>query len=263
MPLLLCPPANVRPRHRWSPAPAAWEEHLEANQKTLRNAVLSGLSLPDFARLRRHLEDVELPVRKMLEARQRRIEYAYFLESGMASVLVTAGSQHTVEVGMIGHEGMTGMALVMATDRSPHETFMQGAGTAWRIAAANLLGAMEDSKTLRPHLLRHAQAFQVQMSFTALANARYRLEERLARWLLMAQDRMDSPEFALTHEFLSLMLGVRRPGVTTALNVFEQNGLIRSQRGFISILKRAALEDAANGCYGGPEAEAERLFGKT
>jgi CRP-like cAMP-binding protein len=238
------------------------ERALEANQKTLRNAVLSGLSLPDFTRLRRHLEDVELPVRKLLEARNRRIDHVYFLESGMASVVVASGSQHAVEVGMVGHEGMTGLAIVMAADRSPHETFMQGAGTARRISAPELAKAMDDNATLRHRLLRHGHAFQVQMNFSALANARFKLEERLARWLLMAQDRMDGPEFALTHEFLAQMLGVRRPGVTTALNAFENAGMIRAQRGTIAILKRAALEDMANGCYGAPEAEAERLFGK-
>lgn len=237
------------------------EEQLEANQKTLRNSVLSGMSLPDFARLRRHLEDVELPARKMLEARHRRIEWAYFLESGIASMVLAAGSQHAIEIGMIGREGMTGMSLVMATDRSPHETFMQVGGTAWRISAAELTHAMDDSASLRQWLLRQSHAFQVQMNFTALSNARYKLEERLARWLLMAQDRMDHPEIALTHEFLSLTLGVRRPGITSALNAFEEDGLIGSQRGAITILKRSALEDTANGSYGASEAEAERMLG--
>lgn len=237
------------------------EEQLEANQKTLRNSVLSGMSLPDFARLRRHLEDVELPARKMLEARHRRIEWVYFLESGIASMVLAAGSQHAIELGMIGREGMTGLSVVMVTERAPHETFMQVGGTAWRISAAELMHAMDDSASLRHWILRQSHAFQVQMNFTALANARYKLEERLARWLLMAQDRMDNPEIALTHEFLSLTLGVRRPGITAALNAFEENGLIGTQRGAITILKRAALEDAANGCYGAPEADAERMLG--
>jgi len=100
------------------------------------------------------------------------------------------------------------------------------------------------------------------MSFTALANGRYRLQERLARWLLMAHDRVDGDHVALTHEFLALMLGVRRPGVTAALNAFEEERLIRVHRGGLTILDRGKLEEAANGCYGMPEAEYARVFGE-
>jgi CRP-like cAMP-binding protein len=233
---------------------------LPADQKTFRNKILAALSAADFARLRPHLEASDLPVRKQLEGRNRRIEHAWFLESGLASVVVSGASQHTVEVGVIGVEGMTGAALVMAAERTPSETFIQSAGTGWRVGADALLQAMEDSPTLRHRLLRHAHVFQVQTSFTALANARYKMEERLARWLLMAQDRV-GPDITLTHEFLALMLGVRRPGVTTAINHFETRKMIRTGRGAITILNRTGLKDAANGSYGAPEAEYERLFG--
>jgi CRP-like cAMP-binding protein len=233
---------------------------LPADQKIIRNRILAALSADDFARLRPNLEPADLPVRKLLEARNRRIENVWFLESGIASVVVGAGSQQMVEAGVIGAEGMTGSAVVMAAGRTPNETFMQSAGAGWRIAATVLLGAMEDSAPLRIHLLRYAHIFQVQTSFTALANSRYKMEERLARWLLMAQDRV-GPDIALTHEFLALMLGVRRPGVTTALNQLEKRNVLRATRGTILILDRPALEDAANGSYGAPEAEYERLFG--
>jgi CRP-like cAMP-binding protein len=119
---------------------------------------------------------------------------------------------------------------------------------------------MGESPTLRRRLLHHAFSFQVQMSFTALANARHTIGERLARWLLMSEDRL-GPQVDLTHEFLSLMLGVRRPGVTTALNELENQGVITAKRGSIVICDRNALLEAANGCYGAPEAEYERLFG--
>lgn len=121
---------------------------------------------------------------------------------------------------------------------------------------------MEKSVTLRSQLLRHLYIFQVQMSFTALANGRYRLQERLARWLLMAHDRVDGDHVALTHEFLALMLGVRRPGVTAALNMFEGERFIRVHRGGLTILDRSKLEEAANGSYGMPEAEYGRVFGE-
>jgi CRP-like cAMP-binding protein len=232
---------------------------LEADQKVLTNKLLRALAPDDFAYIARHLDPVELPVRKLLEARNRPIEAAYFLESGMASVVVNGGSHHTVEVGMIGLEGMTGLAILMGADRSPSETFIQSAGTAWRITAEALVRVTEDRPVLRRQLLRHAHIFQVQMSFTALSNARYKLEERLARWLLMAHDRVGGPTVSLTHEFLSLMLGVRRPGVTAALNEFERKGMISAQRAVITILDRTGLEGTANGCYGAPEAEYQRL----
>jgi CRP-like cAMP-binding protein len=233
---------------------------LPADQKIIRNRILAGLSADDFARLRPHLEAADLPVRKMLEGRNRRIDHVWFLESGIASVVVAAGSQHMVEAGVIGAEGMTGSAVIMAAGRTPNETFMQSGGAGWRIATTDLVSAMDDSALLRSHLFRHAHVFQVQTSFTALANARYKMEERLARWLLMAQDRV-GPDIALTHEFLALMLGVRRPGVTTAMNELEKRNILRATRGAITIMDRAALEDAANGSYGVPEAEYERLFG--
>jgi CRP-like cAMP-binding protein len=223
------------------------------------NGVLSGVAPADRARLTPFLVAIELPVRKQLEARHRRIEHVYFLTSGMASVVVSGGSNHTVEVGIIGPESMTGMAVVLGADRSPHETFIQSAGEGWRIEAAMLDRAMRESPSLHRHLLRHVQAFMIQMSFTALANARYKIDERLARWLLMASDRA-GPQVSLTHEFLSLMMGVRRPGVTSALNALEERGVIAAKRGIITICDRDGLIEIANGSYGAPEAELERLF---
>ena len=235
---------------------------MEKDQKSVKNKVLASLTPDDFKRLQPHLELVELPNRKILEVRNRRIESVYFLESGLASMVVSGGSQHAIEAGIIGREGMTAPSLVMNIDRSPHEIFIQMAGGGWQLPANHLTQAMEKSVTLRPQLLRHLYVFQVQMSFTALANGRYRLQERLARWLLMAHDRVDGDRVALTHEFLALMLGVRRPGVTAALNAFEEERLIRVHRGGLTIVDRGKLEEAANGCYGMPEAEYGRVFGE-
>ncbi len=231
------------------------------DQNSVKNKVLASLTPDDFTRLQPHLERVELPNRKILEVRNRRIEAVYFLERGLASMVVSGGSQHAIEAGIIGREGMTAPSLVLNVDRSPLEIFMQMAGDGWRLPASHLTDAMEKSATLRHQLLRHLYILQVQMSFTALANGRYRLQERLARWLLMAHDRVDGDDVALTHEFLSLMLGARRPGVTAALNMFEAMRLIRIQRGELTILDRGKLEEAANGSYGAPEAEYGRLFG--
>jgi CRP-like cAMP-binding protein len=224
------------------------------------NKILAGLEPGEFAELQPHLSRVDLPVRRQLEVRNRRIEHVYFLESGLASVVVSAGAQHSIEVGIIGCEGMTGMAILMGTDRAAHETFVQTAGTAWRIAAEPLRIAIEKNSNLRRRLLNYGQVLMTQMAFTALANGRYKIEERLARWLLMADDRCEGSTIHLTHDFLAIMLGSRRAGVTAALNHFQKRQLLKMQRGVIIINDRAALEEAANGSYGGPEAEYRRLF---
>jgi CRP-like cAMP-binding protein len=227
---------------------------------TNSNRLLSHLSSDDFALLEPDLIRVVLPLRKRLEAPRRSIDQVYFPESGFASVVADGGTTR-IEVGMIGREGMTGLAVVMGTDRSPNETFMQNAGEGSKIAAASLRRAIAQSRSLHHCFLRYAHTFAIQATHTARANARSKLEERLARWLLMAHDRLDTDKLVITHEFLSLMLGARRPGVTVGLNLLEKDGLIQNHRGAISIIDRTGLKRAANGAYGVPEAEFARLFG--
>ncbi len=227
---------------------------------TSPNRVLARLSPDDFGLLQPHLEAVDLPVRKPLENRNKTIEHVYFIEHGFASV-VANGRGRGIEVGLIGREGLTGLALVMGSDRTPHETYIQAAGDGQRISSAELRQAIEASPALHRSLLLYGHAFIVQAAQTALANGRSKIEERLARWLLMAQDRLDGDEVPLTHEFLSVMLGVRRPGVTVALDVLEKKGLIRARRGAVAILNRAGLRKISNGAYGATEAEFQRLFG--
>jgi CRP-like cAMP-binding protein len=225
------------------------------------NRILARLSATDFRLLEPHLTAVDLPLRKQLETCDKRIEHIYFVERGFASVVANGTSHRSVEVGIIGREGMTGLSVIMEAERSPHETFIQMAGGGQRLSVANLRRAMAKSRTLRRAFLRYGHAFVVQTAYTALANGRSKMDERLARWLLMAHDRAEGDDLTLTHEFLAIMLGVRRPGVTVALNVLEEQGLIEAKRGLILILDRAGLEEAANGAYGVPEAEFDRLFG--
>jgi CRP-like cAMP-binding protein len=229
-------------------------------RRASRNRILSRLSPDEFGLLQPHLDAVDLPVRKQLENRNKAIEHVYFIEHGFASV-VANGAGRSIEVGLIGREGMTGLAVVMGTDRSPHDTYMQAAGGGQRISSARLRGAIEHSPALHRSCLRYGHAFVVQTAQTALANGRSRIEERLARWLLMAHDRLDGDDVQLTHEFLSVMLGVRRPGVTVALDMLEKEGLIRAKRGAVTILNRTGLRKISNGAYGGAEAEFQRLFG--
>ena len=212
------------------------------------NRVLSRLSRKDFALLEPHLEAVDLPVRKQLAARNKRVQHVYFPESGFASVVADGG--RAIELGIIGREGMTGMSVVMQNDdRAPHETYMQLAGHGQRVEAERLREAIDASRTLHRVMLNVAHAFMVQMAQTALANGRSKVEERLARWLLMADDRVDGNELRLTQEFLGIMLGVQRPGVTVAMQGLERLGLIAHKRGMITILNRAALQKSSNGTY--------------
>jgi CRP-like cAMP-binding protein len=213
------------------------------------NHILSRLSAADLGLLEPHLKPVDLPVHRALEGRDKRIDYVYFIEAGFASVVANGSGKPSIEVGIIGREGMTGLAIVMGYRLASHDTYVQAAGKAQRIGAAKLREADERSNTLHRAMLRYAHAYLLQTTATALANGRSKIEERLARWLLMADDRIDGDQLPLTHEFLSLMLGVRRSGVTTALQALERRRLISRKRGNILILNRKGLEKQSNGTY--------------
>lgn len=226
-----------------------------------RNELLRRMPVADFDRLEPDIERCTLALRAPLEIPRQPIEAVYFMEAGIASVVAKTSNGRDAEVGFIGFEGMTGSALVMGDDRSIHECYVQSAGEAARILAGAFTSALKESPTLRLYLLRYVQSLHIQTGFTALANARSKLEDRLARWLLMCDDRVDGSQLTVTHDLVSLMLGVRRPGVTVALQLLEGRGLIRSHRGEILIRDRQGLIDLANGSYGPPEAEYSRLVG--
>jgi CRP-like cAMP-binding protein len=223
--------------------------------------LLSSLSKADFGLLLPDLEAVSLDLRKVLERPNKRIDDVYFPDAGFASVVAVQPKQTKVEVGLIGREGMTGLPVVLGNHKTPHETYIQAAGHGQRLNATKLRKAMAASSSLQSLLLKFVQAFMVQTAQTAISNARAKLNERLARWILMADDRIDGSRLPLTHEFLSLMLGVRRAGVTEALNALESEGLIRASRGEIIVRSRKGIERRAGGSYGIPEAEFRRLIG--
>jgi CRP-like cAMP-binding protein len=225
------------------------------------NQILAALQESDMALLQPELERVDLPMRRQLEQHNRPIEYVYFLDSGLASMVASAGADHSIEVGIVGYEGMSGLPVVLGTDRPSYETFIQTAGVGRRIASAKLRATLARSPSLQITMLKYVQTLMTQMAYTALANGRYKLEERLARWLLMADDRAAGVPLQLTHEFLSLMLGSRRAGVTVALQEFQKVGVIQTKRATIIVNDRRALEEAANGSYGTPETEYKQLFG--
>src|SRR3954465_5919570 len=227
----------------------------------LRNHLLLALSTQDFALLKPQLERVPLPVGTRLVEPHTPIEHVYFLEEGIASVVATTPQGRRIEAGIIGREGLSGIPVLLGLDRTPHECFVQTAGEGLRIGADDLRRAMAASPSLHQHLRRFVQAFMVQMGQTALANACHVIEQRLARWLLMCHDRVDGDDLSTTHEFLSLMLGVRRGGVTDMLNILEDRGLVSTKRGQIRVLDRVNLEAVAGDSYGVCETEYARLIG--
>jgi len=222
------------------------------------NQLLNSLSKGDFGLLRPDLRPLTLAVHQVLEAPNRRIDNVYFIDTGFASV-VAETKQFKAEVGLIGREGMTGLPVVLGNHLSPHSTYIQAAGSGQRMGAVELRKAMNNSPSLQASLLKYVQAFMVQTTHTAVANACGKLDQRLARWILMADDRVHGSSLPLTHEFLSLMLGVRRAGVTEALHVLENKGLIRASRGVILVRNRKGIERSAGGTYGVPEKELRRL----
>jgi CRP-like cAMP-binding protein len=225
------------------------------------NKLLASLADRDFDLLEPHLEFVTLDLRKNLERPNRRIDAVYFPEAGFASVVAVQSSGKEAEVGLIGREGMTGLPIVFGNHRSPHATFVQAPGTATRMPATELRKAFLTSPSLRDSMLKFAQAFGVQTSHTAVCNAQSKLDVRLARWLLMAHDRIGEETMPLTHEFLARMLGVRRAGVTETLQALRDQDLISYGRGLITVEDRKGMERKAGAAYGVPEAEYRRLIG--
>ncbi len=227
----------------------------------LRNQLLAAMSKPDFALLEPSLQSLQLPLRHDMERPNRPIEAVYFMEAGIASVVAVQQDTTRVEVGLVGPEGMTGTAVVLGGKQTPHATYIQVAGEGMRIASGELRRAMEASETLRALLLKFVQVFMVQTAQTAIANARFKIDQRLARWILMAHDRMRHDTLTLSHEFVALMLSVRRAGVTESLQNLKRQKLIDTGRGQIRVLNRKGIEQAAGSSYGVPEKEYRRLIG--
>ena len=233
----------------------------QVRQPEVRNRLLAGLPPADFALLAPSLRPVELELRQVLHAPDQRIEAVHFPESGMVSMLAALEDGALQEVGVVGREGVVGLAVVLGADSSPLEALVQGAGPALRMPAAGLRAAFERSPALRTTLLRHMQAFHLQVTQTAACNGRHALEERLARWLLIAHDRAGGERFPMTQEFIAMMLGVRRAGVSVAAGILRKAGVIGYARGCVTVLDRPGLEAASCGCYRAVREQAERLLG--
>ncbi|HVA12979.1 MAG TPA: Crp/Fnr family transcriptional regulator [Stellaceae bacterium] len=226
-----------------------------------RNRLLAALPAAELKRLRAHLEPVELPLRAIISPRDAIITHAYFVESGLVSLVQPLSDGAAVEVGLIGREGFIGTPVMLGARSSSAEANIQLKGSGFRIATEALQdAAAEKNSRLRPLLLSFTQALHAQVMQTAACNGRHELAQRLARWLLSAGDRAESHELPLRHEFLSMMLGRRRAGVTVALGKMKQAGLIENSLGRIVIRDRRGMEKAACECYRVVRDEYRRLL---
>lgn len=230
-------------------------------QSEVRNRLLSLLPPADFERIAPHLVKTATHKGLVLCEQNTPIDRVFFPEHGVGSIIAVSPEGLEVEAGLFGREGFAPAAPVLDADRTSVRIVVQIPGEAWEIAPEPLVQAAEASTRLRKLLTRYVQTMLAQQSHTALSNAVHSIDQRLARWILMVDDRVDGGELPLTHEFISIMLGVRRPSVTTSLHVLEGHGFIRPERGCILVRNRAGLERFAGDAYGIPEAVYRDLIG--
>jgi CRP-like cAMP-binding protein len=213
------------------------------------NRILNALSHDEFERLSPHLEYVKLPLGEVLCRSNEPVTHVYFPNSGAVSIVSTFEDGGTVEVGMVGNEGMFGVSVFLGSIATPLEAIVQLEGDGLRMRADVLKKEFKKGGQLQDLLLRYTQAFLTQVAQGAACNRAHEVDGRLAKWLLMSQDRSHSKELGLTHEFISQMLGIRRAGVTVAAGQLKQAGLINYRRGNVTIIDRAGLEAASCECY--------------
>jgi CRP-like cAMP-binding protein len=232
------------------PIPLQAGSRSDSAGKAIANVIL--LSLPDaeYNMLRPHLEPLELPQYKILHEPGEKIDFAYFLNEGMASLVVLSRDGRSVEVGVVGREGMVGMSVIVGLQRGTFRSIMQMAGSGVRIRSEIFSDILLNASSLRSGLSRFGLMHGMQVAQLAACNRLHEIVQRLARWLLMCQDRCDSQLLPLTHEFLAQMLGTGRPSVSLAAGVLESAGLIENLRGTVKILNRKGLEETACECYG-------------
>ena len=227
---------------------------------TAENRLLGLLPAQDYARLKPRLKRITLEYRKSLYRANKPIDYVYFIETGVGSLVNTMANGDAAEVGTIGNEGVVGLPLLLGDDRAPTSVYVQVPGWGLRIKAASFKKELARSPGLRAVMHRYAHAFFNQVAQSAACNQFHSLEQRCCRWLLMTQDRMQSDEFLLTQEFLAMMLGVQRTGVSLAAGILQRAGLITYRRGKVTVLDEAGLKHRACECYAISKKEFDRLL---
>ncbi|MEO8608001.1 MAG: Crp/Fnr family transcriptional regulator [Chloroflexota bacterium] len=214
------------------------------------NHLLASLPDADYSRMLPDLEAIHLDIKDHLYEHDQPIQFVYFPLSGMASILTVLGSNHYIEAGIVGCEGVVGLPVFLGAETTPTTAFYQIPGIAVRMPSAKFQAEIQRRGVLESLLKRFAHAHLTMLTQNIACNSQHSIEQRCARWLLLSHDRMDKDEFMLTQEFLSQMLGVRRAGVSSVMHSLQKAGLIHYTRGIITILNRAGLQKLACQCYG-------------
>src|SRR6266849_2537352 len=225
------------------------DERTNAVGKPVSNKILLSASDSEYSSLRPHLEYVNLPNHRILHEAGGKLEFAYFPNRGLISLVVVMKDGKTAEAGIVGNEGFTGTLAAVGLSRSPLQAVVQITGDGFRVEVGALQNTLESAPHLQLMLNRYALIRGMQVAQTAACNRLHEIEQRLARWLLMTQDRVDSGSLDITHDFLATMLGTDRPTVSLAAGVLQKKKLIEYTRGAVKIVNRKKLEDSACECY--------------
>ena len=217
--------------------------------KPVSNLILLSMSDGDYTSLRPHLEYVNLPNHLVLDEAGGKLEFAYFPNRGLISLVVVMKDGKTAEAGIVGNEGFTGTPASVGLRMSPLRAVVQITGDGFRVELGALENTLESAPLLRLMLCRYAVIHGLHVAQTAACNRLHEIKQRLARWLLMTQDRVDSGALPITHDFLATMLGTDRPSVSLAAGVLQKKGIIEYTRGAVKIVNRKKLEDSACECY--------------
>jgi CRP-like cAMP-binding protein len=225
-------------------------ERTNAAGKPVGNIILLSISDSDYGSLRPHLEYVSLPSHLVLHEGSGKLEFVYFPNRGLISLVVVMKDGRTAEAGVVGNEGFTGTPAAVGLSRSPLQEVVQITGDGFRVETAALQSTLKSTPDLQLMLNRYAVVQGILVAETAACNRLHDVKQRLARWLLMTQDRVDSEWLPITHDFLATMLGTDRPTVSLAAGVLQREKIIEYTRGAVKIVNRQKLEDSACECYG-------------
>ena len=225
-------------------------ERTNTEGKLVSNKLLLSIADSDYSSLRPHLEYVSLPNHLVLHDAGETLEFVYFPNRGLISLVVVMKDGKTAEAGIVGNEGFTGTLAAVGLNKSPLQAVVQITGNGFRVKVRALQNTLESAPRLQRMLSRYAAIRGMQVAQTAACNRLHDTEQRLARWLLMTQDRVDSESLPITHDFLATMLGTDRPSVSLAAGVLQRKELIEYTRGAVKIVNRKKLEASACECYG-------------
>jgi CRP-like cAMP-binding protein len=223
---------------------------MDAANRRVENKILLGIPDSEFGVIRPHLETMDLNSHDILHEAHAALQYAYFPNDGLISLVVVLADGKTVEAGIVGREGLTGIPALAGLSRSPLREVVQISGEGLRMRVETLRDLLAQAPRLRHALEQFSVVLGLQVAQTAGCNRLHSIEQRLARWLLMAQDRVKSPSLPITHDFLATMLGTDRPSVSLAAGVLQKAKVIEYGRGSVKILNRTELERIACECYG-------------